>query len=355
MLLLGLARAMDRRDIEIEVAYRLPHKNSLVPALEAADVRTHCLAEGRLGWGAELRRVASSGNFDVVHTHAPLVGAVSRLVAPRRIAVVHTEHNTWDRYHWATRLVNRATLNRNLVVWGVSPQVARSVRPLPGRHRPRVDVMLHGVDANSVQRGDEARVTAQGLLGLDGSSFVFGTVGNLAPKKDHATMLRAFANVRQALPDARLVIVGTGPRESALRALASSLGIAGAVTFTGMREDVQDLLPAFDLFVLSSLHEGLSIAIIEALAAGVPVVSTRVGGIPELITHGQEGLLVSPRSEHELARAMLRVATDPDQRASLAEAGQRRAAEFGIQTAADTLAEYYRSHGAKHAPAVVRP
>ena len=354
MLLLGLARAMDRHGIEVEVAYRLPHKDSLVPALEAAGVPTHCLADGRLGWLVELRRLLASGHYDVVHTHAPLIGAAARIAAPRGLTVVHTEHNTWDRYHWATRLVNKVTLGRNLIVWGVSSQVAQSIRPMRGFRRPQVAVMLHGVDGASVRRGDQARASARTELGLDETTFVFGTVGNLAPKKDHSTMLRAFAIARSTLPEAQLIIVGTGPREATLRALASSLGISQAVVFTGMRDDVQDLLPAFDLFVLSSLHEGLSIAIIEALAAGVPVVSTGVGGIPELISDGENGVLVQPRNESELARAMVRAASDPELRTRLAAAGLKTAAKFGIQSAADVLADYYRERGSRIPAAVTR-
>lgn len=345
MLLLSLARAMDRSRIEVEVAYRLPHKTALVGPLEAAGVRTHCLAETGRPWTARLRRLLADGRYDVVHSHAPLVGAAARAVAPRGTVLLHTEHNTWDRYPPATRWVNGLTIGRNARVWAVSDEVARSIRvPTPWSGTP-VEVMLHGVDLETVRRGDAARRIARERLGLRDEELVFGTVGNLAPKKDQGSMLRAFAEVHWSIPSSRLVIVGTGPRERDLKALATALGIGRVVHFLGMRDDVPELLPGFDVFVLSSIHEGLSIALVEALAAGVPVVATRVGGIPELITHGHCGLLVPPHDPGALAAAMTSLATDERAKAEFTAAGVVRAADFGIQAAADRLTSHYHTLG----------
>lgn len=344
MLLVGLARAMDRRDLTIEVGFRLPQKTALVDSLEELGVRTHLLAGGA-AWPSGLRTLLRERRYDIVHSHAPLVGSAARLVAPAGTVLLHTEHNTWDRYHPATRLVNAATLRRNDRVWAVSEEVATSIRlPRPLR-LPDVEVMLHGVDPTTVRRGPEARRTARGALGLDEGTLVLGTVGNLAVKKDQISMIRAFAQVHRQLPTSCLILVGTGPREPYLRSLAQGLGLDDAVRFLGMRDDVPDLLPAFDVFVLSSLHEGLSIALIEALAAGLPVVATRVGGIPELVVDGQHGVLVRPRDVDALARALLRLALDDAERARLAAAGPSRAEQFGIQTAADTLVQHYRRLG----------
>ena len=351
MLLLSLARAMDRSRIEIEVAYRLPQKTALVEPLEAAGVRTHCLGAGGAHWTVRLRQLLAEQRYDVVHSHAPLVGAAARAMAPRGTVLLHTEHNTWDRYHPATRWVNGATMGRNARVWAVSDEVARTIRvPISWRPTP-VEVMLHGVDLETVRRGEAARRVARARLGVGDRELVFGTVGNLAAKKDQGTMLRAFAELHWSMPQSRLVVIGTGPREAELKGLAAGLGLERAVHFLGMRDDVPELLPGFDIFVLSSIHEGLSIALVEALAAGVPVVATRVGGIPELITHGQYGLLVPPHDARALAAAMSGLAHDERARAEFAAAGPVRAADFGIQAAADRLASHYLVLGHDH-PAV---
>jgi glycosyltransferase involved in cell wall biosynthesis len=347
MLLVSLARAMDRERIALEVGYRLPHKSALVPALNELGIATHCLA-GQRPWPLRLRALLAHGRYDVVHTHAPLVGTAARMVAPRGTALFHTEHNTWSRYHPATRVVNAVTIGRNQQVWAVSDHVAQSIRVPRPLLRPSVEVMLHGVDEQAAQRGPTAREEALRRLRIDDGGFVFGTVGNLAPKKDQGTLIEAFARAKREMPNSWLVIVGTGPREPALRVLARKLGVEHAVRFTGMRDDVPALLPGFDVFVLSSLHEGLSIALVEALAAGVPVVATRVGGIPELITDGAHGILVAPRNTGALERAMTRLAADAAERRRLSFAGVQRAAAFGIAPAAARLSERYLRVAAPH-------
>ncbi|QBR91194.1 glycosyltransferase [Nocardioides euryhalodurans] len=349
MLLVSLARAMDRTDLTIEVAYRLPRKTALVQPLRDAGITVHPLGDGPAPWPVELRRLLRQRRYDVVHSHAPLVGAAGRLLVRDGTVALHTEHNTWDRYHPATRVVNAATIGRNELVWAVSDQVAESIRPSRPLRRPRVEVLLHGVDLATVRRGADARRHARRRLGIDDARFVFGTVGNLAPKKDHDTMLRAFAKVHRQLPESCLVLIGTGPRLAELRSLATRLGIGDSVRFLGMRDDVPELLPAFDTFVLSSLHEGLSIALIEALGAGVPIVSTAVGGIPQLITNDVDGVLVPPRDVAALERAMVRLAGDAGDRARLADAGMERALDFSIQRAADTQVAHYRAVAGRRA------
>ncbi|WP_432478758.1 glycosyltransferase [Nocardioides sp. GXQ0305] len=349
MLLVGLARAMDRRDLTIEVAYQLPGKTALVGTLEELGVRTHLIGGGA-AWPWSLRRLVREQHYDIVHSHAPLVGAAARVVAPAGTVLLHTEHNTWQRYHPATRLANAATIARNDQVWAVSDQVAESIRlPRPLR-LPDVDVMLHGVDPSSFPRGPEARCEGRRRLGIGEDVLVFGSVGNLAVKKDQITMIRAFGEAHRQLPASRLVLIGTGPREPYLRSLAEHLGLADVVHFLGMRDDVPALLPALDVFVLSSLHEGLSIAVVEALAAGVPVISTNVGGLPQLITDGEHGVLIRPRDADALTREMLRLGLDDAERARLALAGPRRAEKFGIQAAADALVERYRRSSGRRDP-----
>ncbi len=280
-----------------------------------------------------------------------MVGAAARLLARGDAVVLHTEHNVWGRYRLATRWLNAATIRRNRVVWAVSEGVARSIRPWgPRRGRPKVEVMLHGIRPDSIPSGDRARAEGRRRLGLDPSAYVIGTVGNLTPKKDHDTLLHAFREFRHRRPDAHLVIVGSGPREAHLRSLADDLGVTRALTLTGIRDDVPLLLPAFDQFVMSSLHEGLSIAVIEAMAAGLPTVVTSVGGLPELVTDGREGLLVKPRHPLAMSRAWLVLAQDEELRDRCAAAARRRAVDFDIQTAADRLAAAYRELGRARNP-----
>jgi glycosyltransferase involved in cell wall biosynthesis len=337
-LLVGAARLIDRSAWDVEVAYVLPWKDAFVAALEAEGVRVHCLGTGRTGslaWVGALRRLVRDGRFDIVHTHMPYPALVARLALGRGgPVIVHTEHNMWSRYRRPTCWSNALTYHRNAHVIAVSEGVAESVRP-PGflRPQPVVEVVHHGVEPSSIRRGPAARADGRARLGLAPDDLVVGTVGNLTAKKDHATLLRAVAELRPTHPNLHAVVIGSGPLEAQTRALADELGLAGAVVFTGSRDDVFDLLPALDVFVLSSRFEGLSIALLEAMASGVPIAATSVGGIPEAVTDGQEGLLVEPGRPDLLALVLARLLDDAAARERMGEAAVSRASGFELGAA----------------------
>ena len=328
-LLVGAARHLDRARFRLEVAYLLPWKDAFVDEIAATGTPVHCLDAPRptdLAWLRTLRRVVRDQDIDIVHTHMPLPAAYARLALPgRRPAFVHTEHNMWDRYRRPTRLANRATYRRNARAIAVSDQVAATIRSsVP------VEVVVHGTDPSLVVTGPAARDAARAALGLPAGARVVGTVGNFTAKKDQATLLRAFAALADAPAETRLVLVGLGPLEDPLRALAADLGIAGRVVWPGSRDDVFALLPAFDVFVLSSQFEGLPIALLEAMATGVAPVATRVGGIPEVITDGRDGLLVPAGDPDALAAALAKALDDDDLRADLGQRAAARAREFDL-------------------------
>ena len=342
-LLVDLAGVIDPAQLDLTVAYVLPHKNALVPELRKLDVQVRCLSGDR-SWLHELWRLLRDTHFDVVHTHSPVVASVARVVAPRKTVLVHTEHNMWARYKLPTRIANAVTAPRNRIIWAVSAGVAASVKPVRcGRRAPDVRVLLHGIPQDTPGAARPDRGEARRRLGLPHDAFVVASVGNLTVKKDHDTLLEAFARLHLTLPAAHLVLVGGGPREEHLRRLVAARGLAGAVTMAGVRDDVSALLAGFDVFGMSSRFEGLPIALLEAMAAGVPPVATSVGGIPEVITDEVDGILVPPADPEALAAAMTRVATDHGLRASLGEAARARAQAFGIRPAAETLLAAYAS------------
>jgi glycosyltransferase involved in cell wall biosynthesis len=201
--------------------------------------------------------------------------------------------------------------------------------------------MVHGIDVGAVPAGPGRRSAARALLGLADDVAVVGTVGNFTAKKDHPTLLRAFAHLAVDHPDAVLVLVGTGPDEEAARRLGDELGLGARIRFLGSRGDVPALLPGLDVFVLSSRYEGLPIALLEAMAAGVACVATAVGGIPEVIEHAASGLLVPPADPSALAAALAKVLEDPDLAAGLGTAAAAAGARFDIAPAvARTMAIY---------------
>jgi glycosyltransferase involved in cell wall biosynthesis len=340
-LLVSAAPHLDRSRFRYHVAYLLPWKDALVPALRGHGLEVHRLGTGPV-WVGRLRSLVRRRGIRLVHAHSPYPAAVARVALPR-VRHVYTEHNVWARYQPVTYWANRMTYGGNDHVFAVSEEVRASIRMPPGARLPRAPVeTLHpGLDPSaptSWERPDGVREE----LGITANAPLAGTVGSLTPKKSHETLLRAIRVARRSLPDLRVAVVGQGPMAGTLRRRAADLAVADAVTFVGYREDAARVASAFDVFVLSSRHEGLPVALLEAMAAGRPVVATRVGGVPEVVRDRGEGILVPPGDPEALAAALVTVLADADLRARLGAAARRRAADFDIRRAVRRHEEVYR-------------
>ena len=200
--------------------------------------------------------------------------------------------------------------------------------------------IYNGVDTTRFSPGPGERVRAR--LGLSVDQPVIGTVARLDPVKDQPGLLRAFALAVRQEPEAVLLIVGDGPCRPALEALAGSLGVRRSVQFLGERSDVPDLLRAMDVFVLPSIAEGISNTVLEAMATGLPVVATRVGGNPELVEDGTTGMLVPKEDPRALATALGAYLDDPALRNLHGKSSRERAvAVFDLQRMRRTYVDLY--------------
>lgn len=199
--------------------------------------------------------------------------------------------------------------------------LARDVR-IPAR---KLVTVRNGVD--TTRFSDDMREVGRRTLGVAADASVVGTVGRLDPVKDHASLLCAFARLGGRYPDALLVVVGDGPCRAELEAIARQAGMSARVRFLGERSDVPALLAGMDVFVLPSIAEGISNTILEALASGLPVVATRVGGNPELVVDGVTGSLVPPRDAAALAAAVAEYLDDGPLRRAHGKAARARAVE----------------------------
>jgi glycosyltransferase involved in cell wall biosynthesis len=193
----------------------------------------------------------------------------------------------------------------------------------------KLSVLEDSVDydrfAHSTVSGEHAR----GLLDVPGDAFVFGTVGRLAPTKGLSFLIEAFCRVREEIPCAHLVLLGDGHARTHLEEQAAATPHVKAIHFLGHREHIEQYLRGMDVFVMSSVAEGVGRALLEAMAAGVPVVATSVGGLPEVVNSPDVGLLVPPRDPAALSSAMIRVGRmSPSQRAALAARAQERIRRF---------------------------
>ena len=247
-------------------------------------------------------------DVDLAHTHnrmALIYGAPAAFLA--RAAVVHTKHGNnpgGGSELFAARLAARCV---DAFV-AVSPETAAVARSRGEVALARLQVIPNGIELSRFHPEPSAGDRVRAELAIDKGAFVMGTVGRLAAEKEQALLLRALAPLLGSL--AHLVVAGDGPLRTALSELAAALGVSPYVHFLGARGDVPDVLNALDAFVLSSSTEGLPLVVPEAMATGLPVVSTRVGGIPTVIDDGETGYLVPAGDEEALRRRLALLKAD---------------------------------------------
>lgn len=258
--------------------------------------------------------------------------------------VIHSEHGRESNDpegRNAIRRIGRRVLAPMVTQFvTVSRDLARWLVEDIGLPRRKVLSIRNGVDLHRFSpRGRQA---ARAALGIEADRVVIGTVGRLDPVKDQLGLVEAFSGLATD-PRAVLVIVGDGPCRGALETKVADLGLGGRVRLLGEREDVPVILAALDVFVLSSVGEGMSNAILEAMATGLPVVATGVGGNPELVVDGTTGFLVEPRLPAALVAPLRRYLADPALLARHGGAARGRAeAEFSLERMVGEYEQMYR-------------
>ena len=273
---------------------------------------------------ARLRRLVLALRPDMVHTHLSalryVVPAMTGIDSEARI--LHTIHRVAERdAEFGLRWLQRWCLRRSNAVVAVSDEVARSCERVYGQSQ--VAVIPNGIP-DACNHARISRMDIRRSLGIDAQSFVFCCVARLRTIKNHATLLAAFAASNRT-HSAHLLLVGDGELRNSLESLTSQLRITEQTHFLGERDDVPALLAASDAFVLSSLSEGTPLSVLEAMMAGLPIIATSVGGLPELVRNQIEGLLVPPANTDALRDAMIRMISDPESRRAMSQKARERA------------------------------
>lgn len=269
-----------------------------------------------------LARIIKEKRIDLVHTHnmGPLFyGTLAAKLAGVPV-VINTRHSREKKrkgsYVW----------NMNDAVITISEDAKKELLKWNRIDTKKTKVIHNGIDTNRyacLQDGSEAR----SMLNINTSTFVVGTVARLSPVKDQFTLIDAFSKVISETNDAKLIFVGDGALREELISYTKKLGIYDKVMFLGFRDDVFNILPTFDVFVLSSLTEGISLTLLEAMAAGRPIVATNVGGNPEVIIDGVTGFLIPPKEPQNMSEAIAKILQNPELAKQMGEAGRRRVEE----------------------------
>jgi glycosyltransferase involved in cell wall biosynthesis len=340
----------DRSRVDYEVAYVLRHQDALVPAILGGGTPVHPLDAAHnadLRWMAALRRLLVTGRYDVVHFHLPYAAAFGQLVVaslPRshRPALLYTEHSLWDRARLVNRILLRSSMGSGERLVAVSQA---SYNALPASLQRRATTVVHGVDLSQsdslIARRADLRARLRSELVADDDELLFVTVANLRPEKGYDVLLEAAQAIANCEPPIRVVAVGRGPLSNVLRARHVDLGLGGRFQFLGQRDDVLQILAGADAFVLPSRHEGLPVALMEATSVGLPIVASRVGGIPQALEDEVDALLVPPGDPCLLAQAMKRLASDPELRTRLGRHAKLRSSMFDIAEANRVVGDIY--------------
>lgn len=278
---------------------------------------------------------------DVVHTHnmAPLVYAAPAARLARVGCVVHTKHGA-AAYSRGSRALARAGARAVDAFVAVSDKTASVAARDEAPRASRLRVIPNGIPLGAYASDRETRARVRRELGVAPDAFVIGTVGRMVAEKDHAVLVSAVAPI--VGPNVRCVVVGDGPLRQATEA-AVPAPARPFFAFLGLRHDVPALLQAFDIFVLSSKTEGLPLGVLEAFAAGLPVVSTRVGGLPDVV-RSDVGLLVPPGDPPALRDAIRTLETDAARREAMAKAASAYVRErYSLDAMVDAYEALYRT------------
>ncbi|MEJ7569033.1 MAG: glycosyltransferase family 4 protein [Gaiellaceae bacterium] len=302
-----------------------------------------------------LARLIREQRPQILHTHTAKAGAVGRLAAllagkARPPIIVHTFHGHVLRGYFgplrsqAFLLLERLLARMTTRLIAVSPQVRDDLVSLGVAPAEKFSVIRLGVELGERVRTEVAGGEARARLGIAPERFVVGWVGRMTGVKRTDDVLESLARLRERGVDAVLLMVGDGPDRDRVEQRASELGIVRHCFFLGYQEDVSGWYQAFDAMILPSANEGTPVVVIEALAAGCPVVATSVGGVPDVIREGVDGFLVPAGDVEALAERLARLAGDPELRATMGEAGRESVpARYAVERLVNDVDELYRS------------
>lgn len=278
--------------------------------------------------GARLARFLRRERVSVVHCHDQYSNFFSVLSARAARVPVVIASKRWLHSPLRYRVANGIGFRLSTRVLANSEFVASSLEHEDRLRRDRVIVIPNFVDAQAFEPPSEDVLTSwRRELQLEPDALVVGIVASLSPIKDHATLLRAATHLMSRHPRLRVVVVGDGPERDSLRRLVTELGLASVVRFAGLRPQVPSFHYLFDVSVLTSTSEGFPNSLVEAMAAGRPIVATNVGGVTDAVRDGENGLLVPARDPAALARALGSLLENRELRAAMGAAGAKRARE----------------------------
>ncbi|OGB74531.1 hypothetical protein A2V68_02890 [candidate division Kazan bacterium RBG_13_50_9] len=348
--LLSLVDNLPKKDFAVSVV--LP-QGPLADELKRRKVHTFLVpmrARSDTAAVNRLQKLLKKYDPDIVHAHGSRAGLIARwAVRGMPIKVVYTEHTRTAQFRLANPVLDWAHIRAMKALdqvtdmnIAVSKAVANFLVAAKVTKPHKIKVIYNGIELAPRKHIDNATLDIITRHGLRSRDVIIGTIGSLNIQKDTATLLRAMQRVLKKLPKSRLVIVGSGPLKQRLEQLARKLKISDQAIFTGAVNDISSILQVMTVFVLPSRSEAFGISILEAMGASVPVIATRVGGIPEVITNNQNGLLIEPGDPKLLASTIIRLLNDRKLQQKLIRGGHEAIRKFSTKEMVQKTADLYQ-------------
>ncbi len=344
LLVEGLRQA-DRNSFTYGYGYFLPWKDAMVTSLRDFGGEVVCFDCNHFGTMMlslpKVVKFLKHWRADLIHCHLPLAGIVGRLAAYScGIPVIYTEHNVLARLHPLTRRANLLTWKLQDWVIAVSQEVNDSIESYAGKSVP-VSVVRNGIPLDTFTTSEEDRAVVRARWGIPETAPVVGTVAVFRPQKDLQNWLKAAQLVKSRYPGVHFLLVGDGPLMSAVKSCADRLGLAD-VHFAGLQQNVSPYYSAMDVYFSSSVFEGLPLAVLEAMATKLPVVATRVGGVPEVVLESKTGFLVDPNHPEESAAKICELLPNERMRREFGSAGRAVIEQqFSMKRMMDQIEQIY--------------
>jgi len=295
------------------------------------------------GMFLDLYKFFKKHHYHIVHSHNPgafIYSAVASCLAGTSV-LINSEHGYGSEISWRKKNVESVLANRCYLTLAVSNDLRNLLAARPFCDAGKVQTLYNGIDVVKYT-SSTMRYVVRSSLGISNRQILIGTVGRLAAVKDYKTLIRGFEIFHRSFPESRLVIVGEGGEKEALTQLSNELALNDKILFTGERNDIPDLLSGMDIFVLSSVSEGISITLLESMAAQLPVVATAVGGNVEVVEDGLTGLLVPAQNPDKIAEALVSLCESESMSHSFGESGKKRVEKyFSIQHMIEKLEIIY--------------
>lgn len=337
----------DKNRFQFHYIYFLPWKNQMVEAIKKAGGTVTCFsAKNNAGILAKIGRLVAyvkRHSIRLIHCHMPWAGIVGRIVGKlTNTPVVYTEHNLWERYHKLTYHLNKLSFGYQQKVIAVSGDVARSIHKNYGKKSPNVQVVMNGVNTSKFIRYLVTGKDIREELNIPSGAIVIGITCVFRVQKRLTTWLEIAARLHENYPGTHFIIVGDGVLKEEIFKKAEQLSMKGYLHFVGLQAEIRPYLKAMDIFMMSSEFEGLPIALLEAMSMECMPACTSAGGIPELITDSENGILVPVDKPMELASRLAACLEKPAEVKRMAKAARETVInQFSMQQMVKELETIY--------------